>query len=336
MKGQFIKTIAPTLLLLTCITFASAQEKERKALVIDALGKGISFLSNIQRADGAICDTSNALFDIWETVLAATALYQIKQDTNQPALKKALSFLRENENPSGLICHNKKCRNEFCLETTSVYYTLLFEIGERENVRKGAEGIAAMQKPTGQWAIGNPDISEQKEFPSVTAFVLNMLNKAGVAPPYKKENYTWLSDKQTLDGDWGHAWEYYNSPAYALWPMMKTLNNKSAEKEKALNYILSRQQKDGGWSLNDSFIKRTISPELHTALMLSALYNAGFNNKKVIDKGIDFLLSKQSEKGCWDGGYFPIPVDRYIKKEYVFATALSMSVLISYLHSHLN
>jgi len=334
MKGQLIKILTLLLLLFTCVTFVSAQEKGRRALIKDALGKSRSFLAHIQRADGAICDTTNPLFDIWETALAATSLYEIKQDTTQSTLNKALTFLRENENPSGLICHNKKCRTGYCLETTSVYYLLLFDIGEKEKVRKGAEAIAAMQKPTGQWAIGNPDVREQKEFPSVTAFVLNMLSKAGVEPPYKKEAYQGLTGKQTMDGDWGHAWEYYNSPAYALWPMMKALNNNTPGKEKALHYICSQQQKDGSWFLHDS--SRSISPELQTALMLSALYNAGFKDKDVIDKGINFLLAKQNDKGFWDGGYFPIPADRYIKKEYVFATALSMSVLNRYLHDRWN
>jgi hypothetical protein len=326
------KAVMVFMLLAGSILFAEGQEKGRRAKVKIALEKATGFLSRIQRTDGALCDTVNRLFESWETVLAATALYETKQDTSDVMLQKALGFLRENENESGLICHNQKCRNGYCLETTSVYYSLLWDIGEKEKVRKGAKMIAAMQKKTGQWEIGNPDVREQKEFPSVTAFVLAMLEKAGAEPHYKKEAYSWLSGKQKEKGDWGRAWEYYNTPVYALWPMMKVL--KGVEKKKALDYIYSQQQKDGSWFFHDSLVKRETSRELQTALMLLALYNSGAPNDEAVERGIDFLLSRQNDNGCWDGGYFPIPAERYIKKEYVFATALSMSVLNRYLHDH--
>ncbi|MBL0016305.1 MAG: hypothetical protein IPP17_07630 [Bacteroidetes bacterium] len=46
-----------------------------------ALDQGVEFFASIQRADGAICDTVNPLFDIWETVEAATAIYAVRKDT---------------------------------------------------------------------------------------------------------------------------------------------------------------------------------------------------------------------------------------------------------------
>ena len=87
-----------------------------------ALAKATRFLSDIQRPDGAICDTVNSLFDTWETVLAATALYEIQGDTNHLILQKALAYLRRHENQAGLICHNKKCQSAYCLETTALYF----------------------------------------------------------------------------------------------------------------------------------------------------------------------------------------------------------------------
>jgi hypothetical protein len=63
--------------------------------------------------------------------------------------------------------------------------------------------------------------------------------------------------------------------------------------------------------------------------MLSALRYSNIAVNAVVEKGIDFLLSNQSVNGSWDGGHFPIPDKRYMKKEYVMATSLSMRVLRS-------
>jgi squalene cyclase len=328
MSKQHISHFMSAMVFVFCMFAQKSVTAQTDKEVSASIEKARSFLKSIQRSDGAICDTVNRLFETWETILAATALYETTQNTKDPVLEKAIAFLHNNENPSGLICHNQKCRSAYCLETTSAYYLMLLEMGEKPKVKKGAMLVAAMQKKTGQWEIGNPDVREQKEFPSVTAFVLSMLSKIGVEPPYKKEAYAWLISKQTFDGDWGHAWEYYNCPAYALWPVMNILHGK------AIQYIYKQQRRDGSWFFHDTLAKRETSPELQTALMLSALFNAGSRNTEVIDKAVAFLLAKQNDKGYWDGGFFPIPSDRYTKKEYVFPTALSLSVLNRYLHSH--
>lgn len=299
-----------------------------------AYAKAVSFLQQVQRSDGAICDTINPLFETWETILAATAIYRADPDTNAVILKKALVFLYNNENKEGLICHNQKCRNGYCLETTAVYYDLLKLTGK--NKKTGIQTIISLQQQTGQWEIGNPDVQEEKDFPSVTAFVLGMLQQASVEPVYKKEAIQWIINKQIKQGDWGVAWEYYGCPAYALWPLMKVLKHENSiaakmAKEKAVAYICSTQNADGSWFYKDSSLQKQTSPELQTALMLTALQQAGIEKKPVIVKGIDFLLHNQQEKGNWNGGFFPIRGKRYSKQEYVFATAIAAEVLHHYL-----
>ena len=242
--------------------------------------------------------------------------------------------MQNNENKEGLICHNQKCRNGYCLETTSVYYELLQLTGK--NKKTGLQKIISLQQKTGQWEIGNPDVQEQKDFPSVTAFVLAILQDANVEPVYKKEAMRWILNKQTKQGDWGLAWEYYGCPAYALWPLMRVLKHENSTtekiaKEKAVAYICSAQNADGSWFYSNPSLQKQTSPELQTALMLAALQQAGIKNRSVIVKGIDFLLHSQQEEGNWNGGFFPIPEKRYSKQEYVFATAMAAEVLNNYL-----
>lgn len=317
--------------------FFTVQKTENNAGAIRvSQQKGIDFLKNIQRKDGAICDTINPIFETWETILALTAIYESDTNTHISVVKKGMTFLMNNENSDGLICHNQQCRKAYCLETTAVYFNLLKLTGKNEKMESSLKNIAGFQKLTGEWDIGNPDVTNQKDFPSVTAFVLNLFNSAGAEPVYKKEAISWLLNKQILQGNWGSGWEYYGCPAYALWPIMKVLQNENTAesrlaKEKAITYILAAQNNDGSWHYTNPAFQKQTSAALQTALMLLALQNAGLKNTEAIARGIGFLVNDQQQTGSWDGGYFPIPQKRYTKQEYVFATALAVDVMHNYL-----
>lgn len=296
----------------------------QNAAVNDAISRGRNFLKQIQRTDGAIADTSKNLFESWETVLAATALYDTQKDTNEITFQKALNFLRANENANGLICHNRKCKEGYCLETTSQYFLLLIKIGLKEKIKPRLEFIKELQKPSGEWEIGNPDVKETKDFPSVTAFMLQLFNEAGIKPKYEIEAYQWLTSKQNAEGHWGRAWEYYDCPYYAIWPVMN-INSKelATAKRKTENFILKNKQMNGIWDLKT---EKGPSAELQTALVLAAIKN----NLKDRKTSINFLLKYQQMNGSWNGGLFPIKSDSYVKREYVFATALSLQVLANF------
>ena len=173
--------------------------------------------------------------------------------------------------------------------------------GKNEKVLNGTKKITVLQKQTGEWDIGNPDVTIQKNFPSVTAFLLNLLQDAGVEPAYKKEAINWLLKKQTAQGDWGKDWEYYGCAGYALWPVIKVLQNENTKeaklaKEKAIAFILATQNSNGGWFYKDTAFQKQTSAELQTALMLSALQNAGLKVGQALIKGINFLISSQQKR----------------------------------------
>lgn len=288
-----------------------------------AIALGRAFLIRSQASSGAISDPNNPLFDVWETIEAAIALRETG-DSTEPALQRALAFLRANENPSGLVCHNQKCRAQHCLETSAEYLLLL---GPPAAATRAA-AISAMQNDDGSWAIGNPDVREQPEFPSVTAFVIGALEASGVAA--SKKAHAWLLSAQNAEGHFGSAWEYYATPAYALWPAMRALEDHDAL-ARAEAYIRGAQLDDGGWYHRDPSRPKWASKELQTALMLSALrYGDRERNRATVERGVQFLLRAQRADGSWDGGDFPIASVRYQKKEHIFATARALSVLAWY------
>ncbi|MBL7766113.1 MAG: hypothetical protein JNJ58_08480 [Chitinophagaceae bacterium] len=297
-----------------------------------ATAQGIQFLKNIQQENGAICDTVNPLFNLWETILATTTLYISIQDTNDSVIRKALHYLKQNENNSGLICHNQKCKTSYCLETTSQYFSLLLQTGQLTLVESRMNEIMRLQKSTGEWEIGNPDVNEQRDFPSVTALVTSLYHE-GYPDSINDRSLEWLVQQQKPQGHWGYAWEYYGCPAYALWAAMKAMKGIETleiikSRHIAIDYIVSQQLLNGSWYFKDPQQNKQISAELQTAWMLLALQNAGLRNKIVLQKGVDYLLQTQDQQGAWYGGYFPIPDLRYKKQEYVAATAMALQVFL--------
>lgn len=334
MKSKLIGLLAVSFWLLAfgCWLMPVRGQTESKS----AMDRGCSFLAKVQQENGAICDTVNPLFNIWETILAARALYAVQKDTNGLALKKALAYLYTNENPQGLICHNQKCKAGYCLETTAEYFLLLAEIGQKQTIQTRLPLVIALQKPEGDWDIGNPNVQEVKNFPSVTGFTLAMMEAGGLKAQSESTAYEWLLSKQDAKGHWGQSWEYYDCPAYGLWAVLRALKGEFAEadivaKERAIRYMLEEQREDGSWYFVGSVPNKVASAALQTALMLAAIEYVSFENKdKVVKKGLEFLLKTQRADGSWDGGYFPIASDRYIKLEYIFATSMAIKVLQHY------
>lgn len=297
-----------------------------------AIHRAVRSMTTLQREDGAICDTLNPLFSVWETILAATALLEHRRDKPNPELQKALVYLKQLENAEGLICHNEKCKSTYCLETSAFYFSLLRKTGDSLQVAGRLPFLLNLQKPEGDWDIGNPDVNERRNFPSVTAFVVSLLGETNQGYKSQQDGLAWLVRQQNLEGHWGAAWEYYGCTAYALWAGMKAFKGHAEPaigqaRERALQYIVSQQREDGRWDFDEVSSLKRISPELQTLFMLNALQEAGEQNHPALRKGIDYILKQQQVSGIWNGGYFPVPEQRYRKEEYVLATALAIMVL---------
>jgi squalene cyclase len=307
-----------------------------------AIKKAEFFLAHIQQANGLISDTLNPLFNLWETTLAANALnYDNKDTTIKHAVTKAykaiirLSGFDYNKK---LICHNTKCKALYCVETSALFQLFAVSYGSNSINDKSKLALKNLQKSSGEWEIGNPDVLAQKTFPSVTAFALWSLEVNKLKPKFEKEAFQFLVHQQKTDGSWGQAWEYYNTPAYALWVILSLHQFKKDYPKNckaAYQFIYKNQNLDGSWYYHDSSNVKNTSSELQTSLMLLCLLNdeVSSTNQLAIAKAITFLVSHQTTNGSWDGGYFPINNVRYEKKEYVMATSQILLALKRYLIS---
>ena len=315
-----------------CILNSCGADEESKTR--KAIADGVHFLTSIQREDGAICDTTDPLFDIWETIAGAEAIYFGEKDKDDLHWRRAMAFVNNNSNGHGMICHNMKCRKSYCLETTAEFLSFQRDIGYNIDNPAMMDSLMALQDSTGFWSIGNPDVFEEKNFPSVTGFVLNLIAKAKVDSVQKMRGLNWLLSRQNEEGHWGTAWEYYGCPAYALWANLRALsfyNSKEAEaaRDRAVKYILRDQKEDGSWCYVMPGKKFTPSAELQAALMVISLSESeGNETESAMEKGIRFILDRQKPDGSWDGGFFPIDNKRFPKKEYVFATARCIDALV--------
>ena len=125
---------------------------------------------------------------------------------------------------------------------------------------------------------------------------------------------------------------YYPSKFSIFYFISRAYKNKISclleNREKILKFVLNSQKENGSFG-----------NELETALALNTLFNFDYEGKE-IDFGIDFLLKKQSSKGCWKKAVFFLgppfwfltvpPFYRYYGSE-ALTTALCVEALKNYL-----
>jgi len=314
-------------------SFNSAVAQIDDKVLTRSVSKARKFLETHQYENGTFQDSTKVLFNVWETILVCDALLDDAQK-NDSIIQHGINWLKTIENSDGIICHNATCASSYCIETSSVYLQLLHRVNPEADFTKQQATIAQLQEKNGRWAIGNPDVANEIYFPSVTGFAVNLFESTNYQRYEKKAALDYIAQQQLKEGSWGKTWEYYNSPGYALWQCVPALKNDSvyaAELAKAKAFILTTQLENGSWDFTANDVGNHISAELHTAFILQVLGNeTDQNSKSAVERGLKFLITSQKQNGCWDGGLFPIPNQRYRKYEYLIATALIYKSMLLY------
>lgn len=322
------------LLLLVSNLALTVQGQITKNALISSSERASTFLKQAQTESGSINDSTNVLFSIWETILVADALLDQFPATDS-TIQRAAKWLQSVENEQGLVCHNVKCSRNYCIETSALYLRLLARLKSTDSLsfKERLTAIQQLQEQNGSWKVGNPDVLDKTDFPSVTGFVLNLYSTLQFNSSRKLDAELFLISSQLENGSWGQTWEYYNCPGYALWqclPAMKKCPSGAITVEKAKAFILASQLENGSWYVAENEQTNHVSAELQTAFMLSCLQEeTDERSQKAFYKGLSFLLNKQLANGAWEGGFFPIPNERYKKREYLIATAITLKLIIA-------
>jgi len=124
-----------------------------------------------------------------------------------------------------------------------------------------------------------------------------------------KQGTTFLKTKQFPDGSWYGSWAVCFT--YGTWFGIEGLlaggeRKKAPEIVKACKFLESKQREDGSWGesylscINEKYEEHEQGQVVNTAWALLGLMAAGFPEKRVVEKGIEFLINSQQEDGDWE------------------------------------
>jgi squalene cyclase len=182
-----------------------------------------------------------------------------------------------------------------------------------------------------KWGVG-PDIDVMANF--LYALCLEDFDR------YKEfiENSTkYIYSKIEKDSFWNSRWYYgwqYGTMicvrlGVELLKNNATLHNIYSEIfHKIRNYIIENQKEDGGWSINLT----ANSDSLNTSLALSTLmlFGKSYDDREILQKGINFLKNKQNKDGSWEAVSFIKPKLNEPYKSKGITTSYALNALTKY------
>lgn len=125
-----------------------------------------------------------------------------------------------------------------------------------------------------------------------------------------KRGIEFILRRQHENGGWYGSWAVCFT--YGTWFAVEALTHYLPRQasarfktalHKACEFLVSRQNPDGGWGekfescLKKQYIASEKSQVVNTAWALLSLMAAGYSNRKVIDKGVEFLMGRQHANG---------------------------------------
>ena len=192
-------------------------------------------------------------------------------------------------------------------------------------IKQGLAWITGMRSKQGAWAAFDQDndnfflakfpffdFGEILDPPSVdvTAHVLEMLGKLGYqnTDPIVQSALTYIYKEQESDGSWFGRWGVnYIYGIGTVLPALKAVGEPyHALIEKAEQWLLKHQNKDGGWGescasyVNPTLRGQGVSTPSQTAWALLGLMAYDKWDYPAVRKGIEYLCTQMNSLGTWD------------------------------------
>jgi squalene-hopene/tetraprenyl-beta-curcumene cyclase len=333
--GGIYPAIANSVMMFDCLgympdhpDYATALAATRKLLVLDD--------------EQSYCQP--CLSPVWDTALACHALMEVGDAHLDPAIRHALDWLetkqvleqvgdwaatRPGVRPGGWAFQYENPYYPDLDDTAAVALALdRFDSARyRRAIERAAEWVVGMQNRNGGWGSFDADNTHYylNHIPfadhgalldpptaDVSARCLGFLAQIGYASdhPARVAAIEYLRREQEADGSWFGRWG--TNYIYGTWSVLAALNAAGTDPassiaRRAVNWLLARQQGDGGWGESgESYFpdaphgEAPYSTASQTAWALLGLMAAGEVEHPAVARGIAYLIASQDEKGAWE------------------------------------
>jgi len=282
---------------------------------------------------------------LWDTAWAAVALIESGEDPQSPTLKRTVDYLLDKqitETRGDWAIKNKKgpaggwafeFENDYFpdVDDTIEVLALFYHYGlEEARIKKafdlGMEWLLSMQSKNGGWAAFDVNNTLQlvNQIPfsdhgacldpptgDITGRMLEFLALVNFPKdnPVVSRAIRFIYQEQHQNGAWDGRWGV--NYLYGTWCALQGLiaigeNAKHPAIRKATDWLLSQQNKDGGWGescdgyLANEYVHLDESVPSQSAWALMGLIAVGQVDSMEVTRGVEYLLECQNDHGCWD------------------------------------
>ncbi|NVN92352.1 MAG: squalene--hopene cyclase [Desulfuromonadales bacterium] len=314
-----------------------------------AVAKGLEALANFCIEDEESIVLQSCVSPVWDTALALVALQEADVPLDHPAMVKAAQWLLDLEvrrkgdwqvkspelEPGGWAF---EFLNDWYPDVDDSGFVMLaikdIKVRDKKHreqaIKRGIAWCLGMQSENGGWGAFDKDNTKYllNKIPfadlealidpptsDLTGRMLELMGNFDYPKTYPaaERALEFLKREQEPEGPWWGRWGV--NYLYGTWSVLCGLEAIGEDMNqpyirKAVNWIKSRQNNDGGWGeLCESYFDRTLmgcgpSTASQTGWAILSLLAAGEADSKAAANGIKYLVDTQNEDGTWDEDAF--------------------------------